>query len=396
MSENTALASSGFNFSGLSQEALTREWEGTQFENVMDEILTIKLYNKNPTTNEPENPELAGKILYKSKDTEGEFIPFATDITINLLAVRKFLGGSFPMLDDAGNYVMDGVNAKQGFAFTEEYTRWTRNLDNVLFKNSSNNKIVAMQLGALKNLLKSPTIVSNGVEIANQFYEQKTTLDKRKYDSSFIQEGYMIYGEILSGEKAWEFFRMRISSGAFGSVRDAETNTYSDQPNSLSHLISEATKNFKNSGQKGSFSDSWLTCTLSPQRTEKGFYLPHITNYGIYQGDNSENHAYIIDLLRRHKEATFNVQQNTLPTGNVERPAITQAVTPEAQPTVQQWAQPGNGLPAQAAANPLQAQRGTAPAQPMQPTQHVQPVQTAPVKAGIVEDEISIEDLPFN
>lgn len=293
----------------LPAHMLNRGTAGAQRTNVMDTIHSMKVYNAAP--NQEADPTKAGMLMIKNGQTEGKYQLFTKEVTVNILSVRKGINGSYNLLDEAGNPILDVNNEpKRGFAYTEEYFRFSKNTNEVFFKDKDANGITKQQIGTLKNLFKNPTLPDGR---KNPYH--KIALDRNNiaYDSSFMSESFVIYGVFMDGEYQGEYFRLFISSAGFGNKWDSQTKTSSSVPNSLNDALLQASKAFNTMYQgQGHFDDSLLVAKLTPM-LERTSYMPRFLEPKLVTTDNSEQFKFIEDLRHAYMEQEFSEYGNTAP-----------------------------------------------------------------------------------
>ncbi|MGB2111082.1 MAG: hypothetical protein ACPHY8_04360 [Patescibacteria group bacterium] len=81
--------------------------------------------------------------MIKNSSTEGRYQVFADQVRVNILSIRKGLNGSYILLNEHSQPILDQNNEpKRGFAFSEEYYRFAKNTQEILFKDKDRNGIV--------------------------------------------------------------------------------------------------------------------------------------------------------------------------------------------------------------------------------------------------------------
>lgn len=371
-------------------------------ENVMQSIHSLKLYNAAPGGQE--DPQLAGKLLIKSPGMD-KYEEFGAAVSMNILKIRKALNGQYNILDINGQPEKDNNgDTKKGFAFTEEYMRFSRNTTEIFFKDNESGWVVRETIGNLKSLFKAKEI--NGQP--NRFYKVALDQNNIPYDSTFMRESYVIYGVFTDGQHAGEYFRLFMSAPAFGNKWDAQTKTSTIAPGSLAAAIEDVRGAFEQmkttQGIDGYFDDSLIVTTLSSVK-EGNFFKPRFTNNALVTKDNTPDYDFITELEATYKEQTFNTVAprnaqieggqwvsnqiaeksvvNEQPVENVQQPVNT---TP---PANQGYAQP------QGVNNPTNVPAGnTAPAANTTPVNNTAPVNNQNTNTA-PDEGISIEDIPF-
>jgi len=281
-------------------ESMLNRWEEKEV-NIMDTIHSIKLYNAPPW--EVWDPKLEGCIMIKNSFTEWRYELFDKRVSMNIIKVRKAINGSYPLRNERWEIIKDSIgNAKRGFAFTEEYGRFTRNIDEVFFK--KDNRVIRIPLWDLKTMLKTPTV--DGA--VNPFFKSAVSKDWEVYESSFLTDSYIIYWVFLDWKYAWEYFRLFLSNSSFGiNWRDwavCEPDVWT-----LNHSINLWVKLFNN---------YLLTVTLSSER-EWNYFKANFSNTNlIFPKDNTKDFEFIEDLIREYKKTTFS--SNVLWNVRLEKP----------------------------------------------------------------------------
>ena len=355
-------------------ESVFRRNDTVQKINVMDTINSVKTYNPQPW--KAEDADLAWNLMIKNYDTEWMYKKFTSNVKINLLKVRKGINGMFNILDDNGNVQMDATwNAKKWFAYTEEYGRYSRNDLEIMFKAPDIKWYSRVQLWEFKNLIREPLINWR----KNPFHKVALDINSIPYNASHLSESYIIYWVFKSWEHAWEYFRMFISSSAFGQVWDAKTKTSSIVAWSLADAIQKVQNDFNAIKLQlppwASFDDSLINVDLSVAKSGN-FYKPEFKNPTMIVEDNSQDLQAIEELLSQYKVQEFSwiAEQNVANRIGADTNTLQQDVS-----QVKQW--------------------------------YYQPSQTVEVEAEVVNEEpkkesklsqlnnqnesISISDIPF-
>lgn len=335
----------------LPAHMLNRGSAWAQRNNIMDTIHSIKVYNPAPW--KPIEADKGGFIMIKNGETEGRYVPFAKEVGMNILCVRKGLNGAYNLLDEAGNPILDANNEpKRGFAFTEEYRRWSKNTQEVFFKDKNSNGITKQPIGALKEMFRTP-VTPNGIK--NPYHKVGIDGNGIAFDTSFINESYVIYGVFTDGKYAGEYFRLLISGSGFGNKYDRETKTFVTIKDSLNDALQQAQKAFNNKYQgQGYFDDSFLITKLVPN-LEGNNYRPRFYDNVLNEADNSEDYAFIENLRKAYDEQEFSEYN---PQGAVSAPvqnAVIEAPQSEVEPVMATPAQ----ATAQAQAMQAQANQAT-------------------------------------
>lgn len=356
--------------------SMFNRWEGqAQKENVMQSIHSLKIYN--PAPGKSPDPELAGKLMIKNGQTDGKYQPFTTAVKMNILKIRKWMNGQFNQLDETGNPIMDANwEPKKGFAFTEEYFRFSKNTNEVFFKDNGSGTMIKKSIWELKQLFKMPTV--NGIK--NRFHKVSLDQNSIPYDDTFIKESFVIYWVFMDGQYAWEHFRLFMSSAAFGNKWDSKTKTSSIEPNSLNDALDKCFKLFNDYKEAnkidGRFDDSLLVTTLTSV-LKGNFFKPTFVTSELITIDNSAEFDFITNLEAQYKEEEFNQAQ-------------------------QQYAQP-NAID-QWESTAKQIETTVENVEPSTWTYQAPVVQQAPVveqtpaqqKSAEANEWISIEDIPFS
>jgi len=285
-------------------QSMYNRWSGWEKKvNVMDEIHSLKIYNAQP--GKDADPSLANQLMIKAVGND-KYEVFDISVNMNILKINKAINGSYFILDEAGQQVLDSAwEPKRSFAFTEEYFRFSKNTSEVFFKNNNGNSVTKNTIGNLKTLFKTPEVWG----VKNPFHKIALTQNNKTYDASFLKESFVVYGIFTSGMYAWEYFRLFISNAAFGNKWDAQTKTSSIVPDSLADALAVGFNKFNEmktaQGFEGRFDDSLLVTTLTSVKAGN-FFKPTFSNVSVVTEDNAEAFDYINDLTHRYKEVEFN------------------------------------------------------------------------------------------
>jgi len=274
---------------------------------VMDKIHSIKVYNAAPGKEIDE--ALAGQLMIKIAWWD-KYEKFDPSVWMNILKIRKWINWSYYLLDDGGNQILDSAGKpKRSFAFTEEYFRFSRNTDEIFFKNNNGWQVVKNTIWDLKTLFKTE-MTPGGKK--NPFYKLWLTQTNQPYASSFLSEWFIIYWVFTDGLFAWEYFRLFMSAAAFGNKWNAETKESTIVENSLCDALATCSSLFEEmkttQGIEWRFDDSLLVATLVSTK-HGNFFKPEFKDIKLASEDNTEQYDYIDDLCNQYKQDEFNKEE---------------------------------------------------------------------------------------
>lgn len=270
-------------------------------ENIMDSIHSMKVYNAAPGMKP--DPETAWHLMIKKVGGDGKYEKFSTSQEINILKIRQSLSGSYPKLDDMDQKIPKGNDEyEREFAFSEEVpSKYFANSNEVFFK--SPHGVTRQSFGDLKKLLKTAQVSGR----KNPFHKIGLTKQNDTYDSSHINQWYIVYGVFRGGELDGEMFRLLLTRASYG-VTFNDWQQIEPLPGTVEYAVARAQDKLyeylNSTGKKGNFDDSLVRTTLEIQEDGKFFRL-NCVNTTLESLDNSEDLAMLNKLLEDYKIQSF-------------------------------------------------------------------------------------------
>lgn len=296
---------------------------------VMDKIHTVKIYNPKP--GDAADPAYDGMFIIKPAGG-GEQEVVEGPVMFNPISVTFFHSGEIYPIDQDGIMSDDKI-----FFTTSEFNKFTKKTD-VIGLAAKGKGVGFFTKGDFEEMIRSPRM--NGG--TNQFYERKKAADGKPYDSSYLSKGCMVYGKFSESSPyhPGEFFRMKISTSAFGiTFKDVEA--CKAEPDTFEAVCDEAVTEMNDILSKNGMKTvrrvepSQIDMAIYAKKNDRGNNLPKFTYEGLVAArgyDNSDDIMFIHNLKNEHFESVFGSMDFPTPVTVEKGNAVLEFSNPQSGP----------------------------------------------------------------